>query len=117
MALEKQKELESEATGDYWRIDRVELTYDVNKSTTVWLGLYKSAAAFGRNKKPIYTQVFRWGGVVVDTRNDIYTKIKESAMVKVIDVPEIKNFVTGEIIQAEVSHMEETNWFVDAVDV
>jgi hypothetical protein len=55
--------------------------------------------------------------IVVTDEISKYTNIKESNMVKVIDVPEIKNFVTGEIIQAEVSHLEEANPFSAAVDI
>lgn len=116
MALQLEKILESEITGDYWKIDKLEIQFDKNAFTVVWLGLYKSQAARNRNKEPIFTQIFRYGETL-NTRAEVYTKIKEPILVKVIDTPQIKDFITGIISQEEVSHMEETNPFISALDV
>lgn len=116
MALQLEKELDNEVIGDYWKIDKLEIQFDKNPFTVVWLALYKSQAARNRNKEPIFTQIFRYGETL-NTRNEVYTKIKAPILVKVIDTPEIKDFITGVISQEEVSHMEETNPFVNALDV
>jgi hypothetical protein len=108
MALKKVKQVKG-IEGNYWKIYRNDQNTAENK-TCVRLALYPSKDVRNLDVMNfLELQAFTFDGVDY-TREDLYTKIKESKLEKVILVEAV------EAVE-EVFEMVETNWYADAEDV
>jgi len=110
MALIKQKKLNNGVVIDYFKIYRTNIDWHNKQISVVIAGfLNKESRMEGVELMDVVN--LNWSGTEFPltesggTLEELYTKIKESKMIDVIDE------TTG-----EVSGQEESNFFVDAVD-
>jgi len=112
MALIKNKEIAG-ITANYHRIIEFSVTIDTNK-TNVILATYVSKTIRDTNVRNILrTDRLTLDGIY-ETRDSIYTKIKESKMIQTIDVPRHLD-ENGDLIE-NTYKMIESNFYADATD-
>jgi hypothetical protein len=116
MALQLQTTLDNGFTADYYRIDKIEISFaDTKPTTIISLGLYKSKQNRNNGSTPVNTSYLIFNKSI-ETRAEGYTTLKLPVLETVIDTPAIVD-IDGNITTPAITHTVDTNIFSQSVDV